>query len=196
MTQRPTNFHRPFGTLALALIFAFSLFQLSCATPAQTDADSFSSTSDSATQPAQTHQILQGKVVAILDGDTIIVLNAKKESFKIRFKGIDAPEKSQTFGQQAKENLSSLIFNRNVSVQWQERDRYQRILGKVEIAGQDIGLKMIENGYAWHYKRFQESQQPSDRISYAEAENRSRQQKIGLWQDPNPMPPWEYRTTN
>ena len=181
-----------FRPIILALLLT-TFFLLSCSTRTQTEADSFNPTSESAVQTSQSSQTLQGKVVAVLDGDTIIVLDANKESFKVRFKGIDAPEKSQTFGQQAKQKLSSLIFNRNVSVQWQERDRYQRILGKVETEGQDIGLNMIETGYAWHYKRFQESQQPSDRISYAEAENRSRQQKLGLWQDPNPIPPWDYR---
>jgi endonuclease YncB( thermonuclease family) len=192
MKRKTKPLFRP-STL-LALLLTLALFLLSCAAPSATEEDSFNPAGDSSIQASQTSQTLQGKVVTVLDGDTIIVLNENKKTFKVRFKGIDAPEKSQAFGQQAKQKLSSLIFDRNVSVEWQERDRYQRILGKVENNGQDICLKMIETGYAWHYKRFQESQQPSDRLSYTEAENRSRQQKIGLWHDPNPIPPWDYRS--
>jgi len=186
---------RSFGpSTLLALLLTLTLFLLSCAAPSATEEESFSPAGDSTIEAPQSSKTLQGKVVGVLDGDTIIVLDTNKETFKIRFKGIDAPEKSQAFGQQAKQKLSSLIFDRNVRVEWQEHDRYQRILGKVESYGQDICLKMVETGYAWHYKRFQQSQQPSDRISYAEAENRSRRQKIGLWQDPNPIPPWNYRS--
>jgi len=174
------------------LLLTLTLF--SCATPTATKEDSFSPTGDSFTQASESSQILEGKVVSILDGDTIIVLDTNNETFKVRLASIDAPENSQPFGQQAKQKLSSLIFDRNVSVKWKVRDRYERILGKVENNGQDICLKMIETGYAWHYKRFQQSQQPSDRNSYTEAENRSRQQQIGLWKDPNPIPPWDYRS--
>jgi endonuclease YncB( thermonuclease family) len=185
----------------LTLLLTLSLFFLSCAAPSASEEDSFDPPNDatpaateSFTQTSQSSQVLQGKVVGVFDGDTIIVLDANNQTSKVRLKGIDAPEKSQAFGQQAKQNLSSLIFDQNVRVEWQERDRYQRIIGKVESGGLDICLKMIDAGYAWHYKRFQQSQSSSDRIGYAQAENRSRQQKIGLWQDPNPTPPWDYRS--
>jgi endonuclease YncB( thermonuclease family) len=80
-------------------------------------------------------ELLQGKVVAIADGDTLTVLDAAKNQHKIRLSGIDAPEKRQPFGSRWKENLSRLAFDKEVTVDWQKRDRFDRIVGKVLIDG-------------------------------------------------------------
>jgi len=72
-----------------------------------------------------------GQVVAVSDGDTIKVLDDSKKLFVIRLMGIDAPEKAQPFGQRAKQSLSELVFQRRVEVQWNKRDRYDRVVGKV-----------------------------------------------------------------
>ena len=47
---------------------------------------------------------LIGEVVSVSDGDTITLLDANKTQHKIRLAGIDAPEKSQAFGQASKKS--------------------------------------------------------------------------------------------
>jgi endonuclease YncB( thermonuclease family) len=68
--------------------------------------------------------VVEGRVVAIADGDTITILDRDKHQHKIRFNGIDAPEKKQPFGQRSRQNLSRLIFDRNVRAECHKRDRY------------------------------------------------------------------------
>jgi len=84
---------------------------------------------------------LDGVVVGVSHGDTVTVLDSRKQQHKIRLSGIDAPEKSQPFGQTSKESLSELIFHKAVSVDWDKQDRYGRTVGKILINGQDINLE-------------------------------------------------------
>jgi endonuclease YncB( thermonuclease family) len=136
---------------------------------------------------------LKGRVVRVIDGDTIVVLDAGKVQHKIRLQGIDAPERKQAFGTKSKENLSDLVAGKSVVVDYSKYDRYQRILGKVLVNGQDVNLEQVEDGMAWHYKKYQGEQSASDRIKYSDAEREARMRKLGLWHDPNPDPPWDYR---
>ena len=71
-------------------------------------------------------------------------------------------------------------------------DRYQRVLGKVLVNGEDVNLEQVEAGMAWHYKKYQGEQSPSDRVKYSDAEREARRRKVGLWSDPNAIPPWDY----
>ncbi len=137
--------------------------------------------------------VLIGKVIGVSDGDTITVLDNNKQSHTVRLVGIDAPEKSQAFGQAAKKSLSDLVFGKQVEVLWEKRDRYQRMLGKVMLHGQDICLEQIKRGMAWHYKQYQRDQSPQDLADYAAAEQSARQDKTGLWADATPMEPAEFR---
>lgn len=103
------------------------------------------------------------------------------------------PEKAQPFGQKAKQSLSDLVFNRSVSVEWQKLDRYERIVGQVLVSGQDANLEQIRRGLAWHYKKYEREQEPLDRATYSQAEIEARMSKRGLWSDPEPIPPWDWR---
>ena len=136
---------------------------------------------------------LVGKVVGISDGDTIKVLDSNKTEHKIRLMGIDAPEKSQAFGAASKQALSNYLYQREVTVEYKKKDRYQRILGKVVLDKQDICLTMISDGMAWHYKDYEKEQSKTDRDLYSQAELKARQAKIGLWQDANPVAPSTFR---
>jgi endonuclease YncB( thermonuclease family) len=136
---------------------------------------------------------ISGRVVGVSDGDTVTVLDAHKRTHKIRLLGIDSPEKSQAFGERAKQSLSDLVFNKQVTVEGSKQDRYGRELGKIMLDGQDINLEQIRRGMAWHYKQYARDQLPEDRLSYAEAESTARQKRLGLWQDSQPVPPWSYR---
>jgi endonuclease YncB( thermonuclease family) len=144
---------------------------------------------------------LHGKVVGVSDGDTITVLDAARATHRVRLNGIDAPEKGQPFGMRAKERLASLAFGQPVTVIWNKRDRYGRIVGEVRIACSvpgctyptDAGLALIEAGLAWHFKRYQNEQSPEDRMRYARAEDSARLQRLRLWRDAQPVAPWDYR---
>lgn len=152
-------------------------------------------------------ETLSGRVVAVSDGDTITVLNADKDQHKIRVAGIDAPEKAQAFGNRSKQHLSHLVFGKSVSIEWTKRDRYGRVVGKIIVAAPedcpdashgcpkilDAGLAQVNAGLAWHYKQYAKEQSPEDREHYAAAEQRARENRVGLWRDENPVPPWEWR---
>lgn len=93
---------------------------------------------------------LQGRVVAVTDGDTVTVLDADNTQFKIRLMGIDAPEKKQAFGSKSKESLSSLVFNKQVTIEYSKHDRYGRTIGKIIVDGVDANLEQVKVGMAWH----------------------------------------------
>jgi len=147
---------------------------------------------------------LAGKVVGVSDGDTITVLDRDKRQHKIRVAGIDAPEKSQPFGQRSRENLSRLVFGKEVDVQWSKHDRYQRIVGKVMVADPgcqrpdcaktvDAGLGQVTAGLAWWYRKYAKEQSAEDAGAYESAEQDARARHVGLWSDVDPMPPWDWR---
>lgn len=136
---------------------------------------------------------LHGEVVALSDGDTLTVLDAHRQQHKIRLSGIDAPEKRQPYGDRSRQSLAALVFRRSVQVEWKKKDRYGRIVGKVIVNGDDVGLSQIRNGLAWHYKAYERDQLPADRHRYAVAEQAARVARLGLWQDTDPTPPWSFR---
>lgn len=132
-----------------------------------------------------------GKVVRIADGDTITVLDQFKVQHRVRLTGIDAPERKQAFGSRSRKSLGKLVFSKTVTVKTNKRDRYGRALGKVLINGIDVNKEQIRRGMAWHgYLR---DQTAADRIAYADTERNARQEQRGLWVNPNPLSPWEWR---
>lgn len=137
--------------------------------------------------------MIRGKVVGITDGDTVTILDTSNTQHKIRLMGIDAPEKKMPFGQQSKQNLSDLIFNKQVLIEFSKKDRYGRTVGKITLNGLDANLEQIKAGMAWHYKKYQNEQSPEDRLAYAQAEVDARLAKQGIWSNPSPLPPWDWR---
>lgn len=133
---------------------------------------------------------IHGRVIGILDGDTIDIL-AGRNIHRIRLAGIDAPEKGQPFGQAAKKALSDKVFGRDIRVFTIEKDRYGREIGRV-FADSDVNLAMVAEGYAWVYERYADSL-GQDRPTFEDAKERARKARAGLWRDPSPTPPWEYR---
>lgn len=138
-------------------------------------------------------ETLQGRVVSIADGDTVTVLDSSNTQWKIRLMGIDAPEKKMPFGQRSKENLSALVFDKQVLVEYSKQDRYGRTVGKILINGVDANLQQVKAGMAWHYKQYQREQSAADQMSYTEAEEQARVGRKGLWVDADPVPPWDWR---
>ena len=129
---------------------------------------------------------LEGLVVKVYDGDTITVLDGNMRQHKIRFFGIDAPEKSQSFGKRSQENLAYLIAGRHVEVDVQTTDRYGRSVGVVYLDGKDINKQQVADGYAWAYMQYGGQVYKNDEI-------KAREQKLGMWVDPNIEQPSEYR---
>lgn len=163
--------------LCFALIFA--LFACQAETPKKVDEPVLK---DNVDEPG-----LKGKVVKISDGDTITIL-VDNEQHRIRLDGIDCPEKKQAYGQKAKEFVSDLVFGDTVRIVWEEKDFFGRILGVVYNSdGVNVNEELLKAGLAWHYKQYNKD------ARLAELENAARKAKLGLWQDKNPTPPWEFR---
>jgi endonuclease YncB( thermonuclease family) len=90
-------------------------------------------------------------------------------------------------------SLSDAVAGEIVVVEYDKYDRYGRVLGKVLLDGEDVNLEQIEAGLAWHYKKYQGEQTVADRVAYSDAEMEARRNKLGLWGDPAPVSPWDYR---
>ena len=76
---------------------------------------------------------IKGKVVSVADADTITVLDASNTQHKIRFEGIDAPEKSQDYGTKATDALKAAIGREPVRVVTTGKDKYGREIGTVSL---------------------------------------------------------------
>lgn len=137
--------------------------------------------------------VLSGRVVGVADGDTITVLDRTNTQHKIRLNGIDAPEKSQAFGNVSKKSLSDMVFNQQVDVDWLKEDRYGRKVGKVLLNNEDVNLEQIKRGMAWYFKKYKGDLVQEDRIAYVQAEQEAEANRVGLWVDLNPIPPWDFR---
>ncbi|EML0402162.1 thermonuclease family protein [Escherichia coli] len=130
---------------------------------------------------------IQGKVIRVLDGDTIEVLQDKKP-VRIRLANIDAPEKKQAFGRWSANQLKALLAGQSVTVSYTQTDRYGRIIGRVFTTnGTDASRFMVQSGAAWVYERYNADE------SLPALQREAQEQKRGLWADANPVPPWEWR---
>jgi endonuclease YncB( thermonuclease family) len=136
--------------------------------------------------PARFPYTLEGKVVGVSDGDTITLL-VEFRPHKVRLNGIDAPESGQAFGQVAKSKLSDLVFDREVRVSIADVDKYGRLVGDVFVGKTYINAEMVKAGLAWHYVAYSKD----SALSALEAEARA--SRIGLWRDPQPVAPWDFR---
>ncbi|WP_412478507.1 thermonuclease family protein [Azonexus sp. IMCC34839] len=138
-------------------------------------------------------ETITGFVTDIADGDTLTILDSSKRQVKVRLAGIDAPEKGQPFGNRSKNNLADLVFNKTIMVEAEKQDRYGRTIGKVFHSGKDINLLQVRAGLAWWYEKYRKEQSPADQRLYQDAEQQARAQRVGLWSDPAPVAPWDFR---
>ena len=128
-----------------------------------------------------------GKVTSVTDGDTLAVAVAAGKTFRIRLKGIDAPEKDQAFGDKAKAALLALVMGKQVTVNWSGYDDYQRLLATVYSESTSVNRHMIAEGWAWHYVFYDKDPQLTD------AQTSARATRKGLWAGRNPIAPWNWR---
>jgi endonuclease YncB( thermonuclease family) len=130
----------------------------------------------------------QGEVVGVLDGDTIEVLHSTSAE-RIPPRGIDCPEKGQAFGNRAKQAASALVFGKDVILQTHGKDKYGRTLGDVFLLdGTHVNHTLVKNGWWWWYRKYAPRNRELERL-----EKHAREAKQGLWVDPQPVPPWEWR---
>jgi endonuclease YncB( thermonuclease family) len=127
-----------------------------------------------------------GKVVGVADGDSITVLR-DREQVKVRLVDIDAPEKGQPFGNRSKQALEVLVKGQDVLVVERGQDRYQRTLGRVYRGDLDVNAEQVRQGMAWVHRQYAKD------ASLFQIEAEAKEQKRGLWRDPEPVPPWEWR---
>jgi endonuclease YncB( thermonuclease family) len=134
-----------------------------------------------------------GHVISVADGHTITVADGRSQHLRIRLAGIHAPARGQPYARQSAENLGRLLRRRDVLVRWHGKDRYGRRLGVVFYRGQDMNLEQLRAGYAWWHREYAEEQSPQERVAYERAECDAREKKRGLWSEPDPVPPWDWR---
>lgn len=140
---------------------------------------------------------LQGRVLQIKDGDTVVVSPVEGGAFfTCRLYGIDTPETpkrgkpGQPYGEEAARELKKLVLGQTVEVTLTGQKTYKREVCLLRKEGTDINLEMVRRGYAWAYRQYLKRPYASE---YIDAENKARSRKLGLWEQSNPQPPWEWR---
>lgn len=141
--------------------------------------------------PFSTVADVNGKVVRVLDGDTIDILKDNK-SYRVRLADIDAPEKQQDFGQRSRQNLSKMIALKNVTASGDKHDRYGRLIATIYYNNENINANQITSGFAWAYRYKGKATNPT----YVRMESIAKDNSIGLWSNPNPIEPWKWRRDN
>ena len=139
---------------------------------------------------------IHGRCVGVADGDTIRVLSGDNQQIRVRFAFIDAPEKGQPFGQRAKQAMSELVFGKDVKLRPHTIDPHGRLVARVVIDNQDVGLELLKQGLCWVYEKYVGEASAEIQTSYWAAQAAAQSDRLGLWQDPDPMPPWEWRKEN
>lgn len=129
-----------------------------------------------------------GLVVHIADGDTLTVLDATKTQRRIRLAYIDAPESRQAYGNAAKQSLAGVCFRKTAKVATIDTDRYGRTVALVSCEGVTANAAQLTAGFAWVYTQYA----PRD-FSGRALEQSARAQRLGLWADESPVPPWLFR---
>jgi micrococcal nuclease len=134
--------------------------------------------------------VLTGIVTKVIDADTIDVKLASGP-IRVRFHGIDAPERGQPGGAEASTALKRWILNKEIDLEPFEQDRYDRMIAIVFRADTNINAKLVSEGYAWAYRQYM--RKGDAELCRDEAE--ARIAKRGVWALPpdSRTAPWEYR---
>lgn len=138
-------------------------------------------------EPPKPVEQIPGKVVAVIDGDSLTLQRADQTKITVRLEGIDAPEWKQAHGEKSKEALATLVLSKDVTVRKTGEDKYGRTLGVVLAGDKDISLDLVESGSAWHFKKYNSDKR------LAAAEEQARAARKGLWAGEDVIAPWEYR---
>lgn len=130
---------------------------------------------------------ITAKVVGIKDGDTVVVLLEGNIQKTLRLAEVDCPEKGQPFGNNARQFTSNQVFGKTISYIETDTDRYGRSIAKVYYDGKYLSEELIKAGLGWWYYQY------SSNDSLGKLQEKAKNKKIGLWQDPQPIAPWDFR---
>lgn len=125
-----------------------------------------------------------GRGINAIDGDTLTILGPRNARIRISLAGIDAPGRKQPFGPQSRKSLASLCVGQPVVIYDGQKNRYGHLFGNVYCAGVDVASEQIKRGLAW-------AQEPASPLY--EKQYLAQSGKIGLWAEPNPVSPWDFR---
>lgn len=129
-----------------------------------------------------------GRVVSVLDGDTYDLITADNQRYRIRMEGIDAPERGMPYYKASREHLSKLCAGKKVRARWLKKDRNGRLIAWTYLPdGRELSREMIRTGWAWHFTKY------NNDPALAALQTGARQRRAGLWADPRPVAPWDYR---
>lgn len=149
---------------------------------------------------------LEGRVVRVHDGDSIHILSGRQR-VKVRLHGIDAPERRQPHGLQARNALAAMIAGKVVQIQVSGKDRYGRTIGTVVAMERfqkpdehsttgtriiNINKEMVRQGWAWCYRKYAR-RNPELYRQLMRLEQEAKTARRGVWADLQPVPPWEWR---
>lgn len=128
----------------------------------------------------------QAKVVRVFDGDTVEVLR-DQVPLRIRLEGIDCPERAQAWSRKATELTTRLAAGKTATIRVLDVDRYGRKVARLVVGGRDLSLELLRAGLAWHYAWFNHED------ALARLESEARAARRGIWSDPDPEAPWDFR---
>lgn len=157
--------------------------------------------------------VVTGKVIRVTSGDTFTLLDISQRPYTeqdvvepwgfgeeldlnpspdetptvIHLAEIDAPEKNQPYGETSRQKLSAKLLGQVAQVTYFEQDRFNHIVGTVNLGDRWINQEVLADGCAWHDKRY------SDDDDLDTAEQQARGRRLGLWAEVHPVPPWEWR---
>jgi len=159
----------------------------------------FSTTAETRASETAHSGIIRGKAITIQDGDTIDVRDdLSGQKIRIRLAYIDAPEiahpgmSTQPYGPEAKRYLASRITGRTITITTLGKDQYGRTIGEIYLGDESVNFDLVIQGLAWAYRQYLP---PSVASAYINAESQAREARRGLWADPSPTPPWDWRHT-
>lgn len=138
-------------------------------------------------KPDLPSNLIEATCIKVSDGDTIKVRLDDDSVEKVRLYGVDCPEKRQSFGREATQFTKDMVSGKTVNISPVTTDKYGRTVAWVYVDGKCLDKELLKAGLAWHYKEYSEEEE------LAILEEEARAKKIGLWQEPNPTPPWEWR---
>ena len=137
--------------------------------------------------------VVHGRVVGVTDGDTLKILVADQQLLRVRLAFCDAPEKRQVLGTRAKQAMSELAFVKEIELRPHAIDRYGRTVAQVFVDGKDVGMEILRKGFAWVYGRYITEASTEVQETYRIAPDEAKAERLGLWSDPNSIPPWIFR---
>ncbi len=130
----------------------------------------------------------KGKVIAVKDGDTVVVLLAGNIQETLRLAEVDCPESSQAFGKNAKQFTSTQVFGKTIMFYSLGKDRYGRIVAGVFYDGDKyLSREIVRAGFGWWYFK------ASKNTELQKLQDEAKEKKLGLWTDPHAVSPWDFR---